>query len=512
MSEEGVMGRTVRSVLLAAVISALVILGDLNPAVGQEGPGGGTPGTARNFELVGHEPLFNRGMNAALALYDDYVYVGNRTDGQEGHPNPGILVVDTARPRAPRVAGEIGPPWAGNVNETTRELRVWPRKKLLIVLTFTCSPVIHDCAGGSVVPTFRFFDLSDPAEPEPVLEWVPRTATGQIRTPHEFYLWTDPKDSKRALLWMSLPTGSVDPDVPNMMIVDISDVADGGAPVEVAEGNWNQLYPGTDTPDYPANYNSNLALHSMTPTADGRKTHLAYLSGHFLVLDTSKVAKGAVREGTVESLNDDLLTPPANRPTWDNPNPGHSAVPLPGRPYSFVTDEVYGTFTDPTFGCPWGWARTINVARPARPRIVGEFRIAENTCPPPSEADQQFASYASHNPTLTRNLALVSWHSGGLQAIDISNPTRLRQTGWFSPEPLASVATEDPALSSGDNKVVMWSFPVVRDGLIYVVDIRNGLYILRYTGPRAREVSRLEFLEGNSNLGDARRLAWPARP
>jgi hypothetical protein len=74
------------------------------------------------------------------------------------------------------------------------------------------------------------------------------------------------------------------------------------------------------------------------------------------------------------------------------------------------------------------------------------------------------------------------------------------------------VATEDPALSRGPNKVVMWSFPIVRDGLIYVVDVRNGLYVLRYTGPRDGEVSRLSFLEGNSNLGDALRLANSARP
>jgi hypothetical protein len=42
--------------------------------------------------------------------------------------------------------------------------------------------------------------------------------------------------------------------------------------------------------------------------------------------------------------------------------------------------------------------------------------------------------------------------------------------------------------------------------LIYVVDVRNGLYILDYTGPRAEEVESLAFLEGNSNLGDAIRL------
>ena len=68
------------------------------------------------------------------------------------------------------------------------------------------------------------------------------------------------------------------------------------------------------------------------------------------------------------------------------------------------------------------------------------------------------------------------------------------------------MATEDPALSRGINKVVLWSYPIIYKGLIYVIDIRNGLYILRYTGPNASEVSHVRFLEGNSNLGDALRL------
>lgn len=56
------------------------------------------------------------------------------------------------------------------------------------------------------------------------------------------------------------------------------------------------------------------------------------------------------------------------------------------------------------------------------------------------------------------------------------------------------------------NRVVMWSYPMIRKGLIYVVDIRNGPYILRYTGPNARAVADIAYLEGNSNRGDALRL------
>src|SRR5262249_45078425 len=154
----------------------------------------------------------------------------------------------------------------------------------------------------------------------------------------------------------------------------------------------------------------------------------------------------------------------------------------------------------------------INVANPTRPHLLGEYQILQNTqafqgTPGDDPATEQFTSYSSHNPTLLRNLAFIAWHSGGLQAIDISDPAEAAQAGWFSPTPPARVATEDAALNGGPNKATIWSSPIISNGLIYVVDIRNGPYILRYTGTAASDVEAITFLEGNSNLGDAVRLA-----
>jgi hypothetical protein len=500
------------------------------------GPGGGTPGTALNFTLVGHNALFDRGMNAAPAIFDHYVYVGNRTDGSSRcgigdprrettgidscpHPHPGVLVVDVANPANPTVVGEFANEFTtgANVGQTAREMRVWPDKGLLMVMYFRCSSVIHACPPSAQRFTVRFFDVAaNPVNPPLVSTYTPSFV------PHEMYLWIDPKNSSRALLWLSTPTGSVNPDRPNLIITDISRARE-GVFAEIARGNWNQFFPGAEDP---ANYDFDLAVHSMTPTVDGTRTHLAYLRGGYLILDTSKVATNQVSTGMVENLSDDLLTPVAKRVTWgagdrcaghtpEGCAESHSAIPLPGRPFAFTVDEVYGTFTVDSFGWPWGWTRLINVAQPRQPHIVGEYKIFQNTeafRPSVDPATEQFTSYSSHNPTATRNVVLDSWHSGGLQAIDVSDPSVPAQLGWFSPTPLTSVATEDPALSRGPNKVVMWSFPIVRNGLIYVVDIRNGLYVLRYTGPRAAEVSGLRFLEGNSNLGDALRLAMSAKP
>ncbi len=543
--------RLPRLLAVASTASLLLVAPSAGQAAKEGPPSAGDPGTSLNFELVGHNRLFNRGENAAIAIFDHFVYIGNRSDGSNScgdlngtgpmvpvltptnpdgttctHVHPGILIVDIGDPENTTVVGEIptslsAPNAAGQpAGVTSRELRVWPAKKLLIELSFRCSRVIHACPRGNDTTfpfDYKFFDLSNPTNPVLIKRHVTKSSAGMAIKPHEFFLWIDPNNSDRALLYESAPFGFVNSARPNFVVEDISAVPNGGDVKLVAQGTWNQLFPGAANA---ANYDFDLALHSMTPTADGRTTYLAYLRGGMLVLDTSAVVDNPNPSAVID-LNNSLLTPIENRPVWGAGNhcPGgtsagcsesHSAVPVPGRSFEVNIDEVYGTFTDPSFGWPGGWMRIINVEDPSQPRIVSEFKLFQNTDafrPQVDPATQQFTSYSTHNLTVLPHLVIDSWHSGGLQVVDISSPINPQQGGFFSPEPLDSVALEDPALSRGPNKVVMWSFPIIRDGLIYVVDIRNGLYVLRYTGPHAKEVQRITFLEGNSNLGDAARLA-----
>jgi hypothetical protein len=245
-------------------------------------------------------------------------------------------------------------------------------------------------------------------------------------------------------------------------------------------------------------------------------------AGQFLILDTSSVARAKAGDPVI-ALNSDLVTKPVDRPTWDQtpPSPsavpanckkdcpnGHSAVKVPGRALVLTTDEVYGTFTAPSDGCPWGWEHLIDVTDEAHPKIVGEYKLPEDEqsfCGSAGDGanTEAYTSWSSHNPTVLRDLAIATWHSGGLQVTDISDPAHPVQAGSYSPTPLAHVATEDPALGRGTSHVTFWSYPIIKNGLIYLIDVRNGLYILRYTGPHADEVSSVKFLEGNSDLGDA---------
>jgi hypothetical protein len=69
--------------VLAGVVVALATGGVAQAQDTGVGYGGGTPGTASNFRLVGHSPLAGRGMNAAPAIYRNFVYVGSRTDASD---------------------------------------------------------------------------------------------------------------------------------------------------------------------------------------------------------------------------------------------------------------------------------------------------------------------------------------------------------------------------------------------------------------------------------------------
>ena len=97
-----------------------------------------------NFQVVGQNALFNRGMNAAATIFQNFLYVGNRTDGSSRcgfndprrtdpnygldacpHVHPGILILNIGDPANPTVVGEIPAPLNTSgqpVGITSREL------------------------------------------------------------------------------------------------------------------------------------------------------------------------------------------------------------------------------------------------------------------------------------------------------------------------------------------------------------------------------------------------------
>ena len=50
-----------------------------------------------------------------------------------------------------------------------------------------------------------------------------------------------------------------------------------------------------------------------------------------------------------------------------------------------------------------------------------------------------------------------------------------------------------------NTEIWMWTYLILKDGLLYVVDINSGLYVLEYKGPRREEVPQHGIVESNAN-------------
>jgi hypothetical protein len=436
--------------------------------------------SAPQFELVGHDPVLNRGMNAGLALHRGFAYIGNRPDASQGRMNSGVLVVAIDDPSRPRVIGEIDAD-EDAAGLSSRELRVWPQAELLIAMNVTCEAGLHRCARPTAPPSINFFDIA--SAPRPTASFRPRIE------PHEMFLWVDP-NSDKAFLFLS--TNATSADLPDLLVIDISR-ARAGEVREIAAWNAEESGEVRSSGGYPAR------LHSLSVSPDGRRGYVAHWGGGFQILDTSEVAEAKPKPNI-------RLVTEAGGLRWGGP--AHSAVKVPGRPLVVLSDEAQD-------GCPWGWVRVFDVSDEARPTLAGQFRAEQNReagCADLTASGAANQSHTSHNPTVLSNLALVTWHAAGLQAIDLENPRRPRPAGSFVPEPVESVATEDPALTGGGKGVALWSYPIIKDALIYVVDVRNGLYVLKYQGRWAEEVSAMQFAEGNSNIAGDQTVASAPSP
>lgn len=419
------------------------------------------------FEVVGHTDLGARGMNSALAIAGDIAYVGSRVD------NKPVLIVDIKDPANPQVIGQIGMPIEGLAGMSSRELRASTEPPLLYILNLRCSPDLHGCgATADEVENLKQFSIVEPKAPQLLGTHYVQPPRLGVRDPHELFVWHDPVDKTRVLLFLTTPglqpqleilkatTG--DPE----LLLSYDTKTQGGVP----SGGENNI------------------LHSVATSDDGRTLFLSHQTAGLYIADISTL----IDQAEVPTIS--MLTAPADAPKFGAMGP-HSAVPVPGRKLLVTTEEVYPPPNGA--GCPWGWLRMVDIANPATPKLLGEYKLPEND--PGCAADAARTTFTAHNPTVTEHVALVTWYAGGLQAVDISDPSAPFQLAEFRPDPLPQVAVEDPGL--GGNKVEMWSYPIIKDGLIYVVDVRNGLYVLRYNGYWADEIKRRRFLEGNSNAG-----------
>lgn len=445
---------TRRTPIVAAL--ALLAAGALPAGAAPAAPAPSRYGTAKNFQVLGSTTLGNRGVNSPIAVAGRCVYVGDRYDAN------GIAIVDVANPRKPTVIGKI-PPVAG---ATQRELRADAGLGLLVVMNYALT------TGRAGANNLKIYDIRNCAKPA-----LLSTYDMGARSAHEFFLWKDPKKPGRALVYLANTIFS-----PDLEVVDITDPT---RPLPYAAydiGVDHAQNPATGLTTSDGGY-----LHSLSVSDDGTRAYLSTWDFGVYVADTSALAQG-LPAGVIR---------PLGLPATYGGNV-HGAVKVPGKPYLVLVEEAYANAGK---GCPFGWLRMADVKDETAVKIVpGEFKIQENDC---DKAKALNGTFTAHNQTVFPNVALVPWYGGGLRAVDISNPAAPSEAGAFVPKPTFEPARRDNRLffpGSEFNQWVgaMWSYPVVQNGLVYVVDIDLGLYVLRYTGKHANEVARAAYVEGNS--------------
>jgi hypothetical protein len=476
--------------LVAAVVAAVAPAGASTPShVGAAS----VYGLTKNFRLVGHTDLSKRGMNSPIAVAGKCVYVGDRYYSSSAteavRHNGGIAIIDASKPSAPKQTGVIPPVGLS----TQRELRADAGLGILVVEGY--SPYINGWTpGGATINYLKVYDIhSDCLHPK-----LLSTFDFGPRAPHEFFLWKDPKHPGRSLAYVTFTIYS-----PDLVVIDLTDPANpalaGAYDLGVDQAQKTQDFADESGSGY---------THSLTVSDDGTRAYMAAWDYGFFTLDTSLLANP--QYGTTG------VARPAGIGKLDYGHNVHSAVKIPGRDEMLFTQEDYA---NAGHGCPFGILRTgkMDANGDGGAALDGSFSLPENDA---KNCGTKNGTFSSHNPTLFHDLALLSWYSGGLRAVDLSDPSHLHEDGAFVPKPTFTPSLRDarlffptkatkpgeglptdttyPGSTAPQWTGAMWSYPVVQNGLIYVVDIDLGLYILRYTGPHATEVAKAAFVEGNS--------------
>ena len=110
------------------------------------------------------------------------------------------------------------------------------------------------------------------------------------------------------------------------------------------------------------------------------------------------------------------------------------------------------------------------------PKPISAYAMSEADTPwTRAEHGGRFGAHQCHEH-MTDSLVYVTWFRGGLRIVDIADPAKPKEVGYFIPPPGKDQKTPQ------SNDVF-----VDQQGLIYLIDRLNGLDILEYTGPAGRK-------------------------
>jgi hypothetical protein len=240
-------------------------------------------------------------------------------------------------------------------------------------------------------------------------------------------------------------------------IVVIVDLRDPAKPEEVSrwwlKGQWLE---GGEKPDW-----GTLRYECHHPLRFGDRLYVSYCHAGLVILDISDIANPRV-------VSHHNYHPPFFKTHT------YTRVPfaLAGRDVAVVVDEQPPR---PRPGEIPAFMWVFDVTDETAPAALSAYAMSEEDTPCKRGPLGYSARFGAHqcNERLHDSLVHVVWFRGGLRIVDIKDPLKPEEVGWFIPAPGPGQATVQ------SNDVF-----VREDGLIFLIDRLNGLDILEYTGPR----------------------------
>ncbi|GAA3716737.1 hypothetical protein GCM10022224_098000 [Nonomuraea antimicrobica] len=413
---------------------------------------------ARNVEVIGYCDLDERpGFKMAIRQKAGrwYLYMGHFWD-------PGWSVLDVTDPARARVLKFLPTP---EPRTNTLGNQVTLGGDILVTAVEKVFPVeAAPDPNGPFHDGVLIWDVSDPADPRRITHWRTDGGTGTHRNLYDGGRYAHLAANMKGF------TGN---------IYVILDMADPAHPVEA--GRW--WVPGQEkggqTPEpshlhgFCCGSGAHVSLHG-PPYPVGNHVYLPYGAAGLIVLDISDVA----RPRQVGHLP---FSPPFHAQFGV-----HGFLPIPERGIGFANSE------DISYGKgPAHHASIVDIKDPANPFLLS---LLPAPVPPKEAPYQDFAgrggwcgphnfNHHQYHPDVEKqaNLFYLAHFNAGLRVYDVSNPRLPREVGYFiPPEPRKRYGP----LPAGDLVVQTEDVVVDRRGHIYITDKNQGLWILRYVGPR----------------------------
>jgi len=359
-----------------------------------------------------------------IVIKGKYAFVGHQ------HGPEGTTILDISDPRNPRIVSRL---MVSHPASHSHKVRVVGD---LMVVNSEIEPGKGDRRtypdGG-----FRIYDIKDKTAPK-LLTFIRTHARGV----HRFDM-----DETHAYI-----STEMEGFVGNILV--IYDIRDPMNPREVSR--W--WMPGQNVqagePSHPRGRDHSLH-HAMR---SGNQLYAGCWFSGLSIIDVSDITQP-------RTLSHYEYDPPHAEPTHT-----FLKVPFPigGRSIAVSTEEERAT-RGIDVGRPHAPLRTWDVTDPAKPTILCTYELDETA--QPYHGDRvRFGTHQLREIVDRDAMLYVTWFAAGLRMIDISNPSKPAERGYFIPKP-------------ADGRDVPWTNDVAKDdrGLIFVTDKVCGLDVLEFT-------------------------------